>query len=242
MKKMSAMLLYLFYQLRYETVLFWSINALFMFSFTIISLIYPDKINFTIMPSGPIYVLVIVVGTKWITRSLSYLLRLGVSRKLYALGSLLFTLLYTFVHCLIILLFYGIFKFLSITDFDSLDFLHPSQFIFSDLSTMLTFTFTPSPWQIFITDFIIINCIMLISMLISILFHRLGKLGGYSILAGILFLFTLSLTFGWLSKLFEIIMNTNIVLNLIYLLVFIIALATTYYFSTKKISIYCTLK
>jgi len=236
MKKINAILYHLSCQIKYETIIFWSINSLVIIGFSLLALFVPSSIGFTITPSGAIYVLVAIVGSKWISRSLSYLLRLGVNRKQYAIGSILFTILYNAVHSTIALIFFGLYHILKIFELGStLYFLHPAHLLVSDLSAVPDTT--PAYWQIFLTDFLLLNSLMLICMLFSIIFHRFGKLGGYTGIAILSFLFVVSIPFQWLFKLFDLVRNENFIITGLYLLMTIFVLATIYIMSLRKISI-----
>lgn len=230
MSKMKAMIYYLFFQTRYELTLFWSINAGFILLFTILASLMPDQLDFTIFPSGPIYVLVAIAGFKWINRTLSYILRLGVNRLQYAVGSVAFIFVYNIINGLIILLFYGLYKLLVfVFENKSIDYLHPSQLLTPESNL----------WQTFLTDFLLLNIVMLIFMLSSIAFHRLGKLGGYLIWAGVGGTLILSFSFGWLTPIFEFLSQSNFITIMFSIFITLILLATLFIMSLRKVSIIC---
>lgn len=233
MSKMKAILNYLFYQTRYELALFWSINAIFILFFTILASLIPDKVNFTIFPSGPIYVLVAIAGSKWINRTLSYLLRLGVNRLQYALGSVAFIAVYNVINSLIVLIFYGIYKLLVYLVVNrSIEYLHPSQI----------FTSEPTLLHTFLTDFLLLNIVMMIFMLVSLSFHRLGKLGSYLIFAGLGALIILSVSLGWLKPIIEFIFEANFTVITLSIFIILLLLATLFITSLRNVSITCAQK
>lgn len=228
MRKLSAINRYLYYQLRYESLIFWLINSAIIVGFILLAFLFANKANFGLTPSVPVYVIGIIIGVKWVQRTLSYMLRLGVNRLQYCLGSIVFILCYNMINSLIIVGFVGLFKLLEAQGYEAtMLLLHPVQ-LYSSSATL---------WDTFLVDFVLLNILTLFSVIASIVFHRYGKLGGYLLLAILSVLLILSLAFNWFIPLYETIISSTMVTLTLGGIVVMAALAVIIVGSVRKISI-----
>lgn len=229
MKNTVGSIKYLALQYRYDIFISWLINSFIMFALIALSFIVPEHVNFGITPSIAMYVVVIVFGVKWIGRTLSYLLRLGVNRRQYSVGSVLFTLLYSLFNSILVALFYLLFNILEYYNLNtSILFLHPVSILVEQASF----------FNIVLFDFILFNIAMLIAMLFSIAYHRIGKLGGHLTLAIVAVIIIVNLAFNGISSLFTWIMEleSNFMLVATGILIIVIS-SLIFLLSTKRISI-----
>ena len=228
MKKNMAIQSYLFSQLRYDIGIGWAINAFICITFIILSFFIPEHVTLMVTPSAAIYIIVGVIGMKWIGRTLSYLLRLGVNRTQYSMGTITFTLLYNLFNAVLVALFYFLIKFIDYLQLNtSMSFMHPVQLVTDNISFM----------SIVLFDFIVFTIISFVTILLSIAYHRIGKLGGNLVLAIFAILLVLNITFNGIISMFKWLITLDSIIALLIGILVIIGLAIGIYFATKRISI-----
>ena len=228
MKKSLGSIYYLMLSYRFETILFWIINSSILLSFAVLSILLEDNIKLYITISAPVYIFVTIQSVSILKKTLSFLLRMGINRMQYASSVTVFVLLYSVLHSTITTLYHAFFDTLeNVGVIKEVFTMHPMSFFLPNLSYL----------QIFLFDFALLIFIIFTGLILNVVFHRLGKIGGFSILGFLAFMLLLSSALGWFEELYLVFGDNSFFINVLYSLLASVVLAAIYFLSLRKISI-----
>lgn len=189
MKKLAGTFYFISQVLKRKMIVFWLVlSGIFALSL-FLSYVLKDNPMFLSI-TGAVYIFYGIMASKLIKETLSVLLRFGVSRLQYIL--LIGT--YFVIVSAVVALILNIYQFVMGNAIEGLGLTK-----FTLLHPATIFGVGDSEFMIFAIDFIAVLFCMIFGLFISLVFHRFGLIGGYS-LVGILILSPIILTVTELYK------------------------------------------
>ncbi|MCL1698079.1 hypothetical protein [Lysinibacillus sp. BPa_S21] len=195
MNTVKGSLYVLFQSYKKQIITFWCILfSIVLFSLFIDTFFELHVYSFSIMISIPVYIFSCVMTAKLLNKTLSYFLRLGLSRLQFMLNVGLFFICWSLIGSFMIGCIQKI-----ITSVSEIFIIHP----------ILLLNHSPSFFQTMALDSILLIFFLTAGLLLNVVFYRLGTIGGYSFV-GLLGLTTIvTIIFKWYSSLFDFLSNIS---------------------------------
>jgi len=206
MNTVKGSLYVLFQSYKKQIITFWCI----LFSIALLSFFLDTFFdlyiyNFYIMISIPVYIFSSIMAAKLLNKTLSYFLRLGLSRLQFMFNVGLFFICWSLVCAFIIGCTQKI-----LTNVSNIFIIHP----------ILLFNNSPSFLQTMALDTVLLLFFLTSGLLLNIVFYRLGTLGGYSFIGLLVLIPIVTIIFRWYTPLFDLLSNISSFALLSGLLVF----------------------
>ncbi|MEQ6355029.1 hypothetical protein ABNX05_10415 [Lysinibacillus sp. M3] len=210
MNTVKGSLYVLFQSYKKQIITFWCILfSIVLLSFFLDTFFDLYIYNFYIMISIPVYIFSSIMAAKLLNKTLSYFLRLGLSRLQFMFNVGLFFICWSLVGAFIIGCTQKI-----LTNVSNIFIIHP----------ILLFNNSPSFLQTMALDTVLLLFFLTSGLLLNIVFYRLGTLGGYSFIGLLVLIPIVTIIFRWYTPLFDLLSNISSFALLSGLLVFSILL------------------
>lgn len=183
-----------------QMITFWTILLLIIASSFAITYFVKQEIQLFISISVPVYVFFVIIGSKFLTNTFNYLLRLGMSRGHYIKITGAIFIIVSLFSGLFLAIIHELFALLK-KNFISNELLviHPSYFFDNSLSFS----------SIFISDFVILLLCLVSGLITNYAFYRFGTVGGYSLIGLSAFFVIIAMPLEWYSGVYEIVVNLS---------------------------------
>ncbi|MEO4053930.1 hypothetical protein [Solibacillus sp. CAU 1738] len=194
--------LYIFFQsYKKQNIVFWIILLSIVLFLIFIDATFGENVKLFLSVSIPVYIFFSIMSSKLLNKTMPYFLKLGLSRNQYALHVGLFFIAWSFIGALFIACIHKGILFSNTFTLHDIIIFHPVYFFDPSLPFFLTFAF----------DFAILLFSLASGLLINVVFYRLGTVGGYTFIGGLIFIPILAVIFNWYQPLFDLLNNVTFI-------------------------------
>ncbi|WP_341302027.1 hypothetical protein MHB44_06415 [Lysinibacillus sp. FSL H8-0500] len=218
----------LFQSYKKHNIIFWSI----LFSIILLSFFldafFGQYVSFAMTISIPVYIFYSSMAAKFLTKTLPYFLKLGLSRQQYMLNIGLFFISWSLMGAFVIACVHQIVVYVSsLYSIKDIIIIHPTLF----------FDVSPSFLQMMALDTVLLLFCLSSGLLLNVVFYRLGIVGGYSFLGLLALIPIVMIIFDWYSPLFNFLSKSSAAVLIGGLLIWSIILYLTITASMRKVSV-----
>lgn len=201
-RELQGVLYYYLTNVRHAFLIFWLvIVAIFILSIVLDALVGGDDMTIHFNLSFPIYIFAAALGFIVVKSTLPYLIKMGATRKIIYIGTVIFFIVFSFINALLANALNWLLRKLTKSEIGG-------GFIYTNGEQTTTFNHIADflerdnfLYQI-IVDLSLSFFFITVFFIIGLMFYRFGLLGGFLFVGVIAFTFIYGMADGWLAEFF----------------------------------------